>query len=90
MENQSPAQQVTLPPEEDARLPILEAEIESFWMRSRPKYLKSLKANGTLKSTLRDVALDSVRILHRAQNRGLNPDQGRELMWDDLYTGIEK
>ena len=45
-------------PEEDARLPILEAEIEREWSQHRSGYLKSLKQAGTLKKQLRETASD--------------------------------
>jgi hypothetical protein len=77
-ENQIP--QVCISPEEDARLPILEAEIEREWSQHRSGYVKSLKRAGTLKKQIRETALDCIRVLHQYQNAGLSPDQGREAM----------
>ena len=49
--------QVSISPAEDARLPILEAEIEREWRRWRPKYVRDLKARGKLQHQIRETAL---------------------------------
>lgn len=71
---------VDIKPEEDARLPILKAQIEREWTNSRPQYVKSLVRAGSLQSQIRETALQCVRVLHQYQNAGKNPDQGREAM----------
>lgn len=70
--------QVSIKPEEDARLPILEAEIEATWRAHRPRYVKLLEATGRMQEQVRETALQCVMVLHQYQNKGLNPDQGRE------------
>jgi hypothetical protein len=80
MSNKNEVPQVSITPEEDARLPILEAQIEREWCQHRSGYVKSLKRAGTLKKQLRETALACIRVLHQYQNAGLNPDQGREAM----------
>lgn len=70
--------QVSIPPQEDARLPILEAKIDRQWQQFRPKYYRELKAKGTLQQQIRQTALMCVETLHQFQNKGLSPDQGRE------------
>jgi hypothetical protein len=65
-------------PEEDARLPILEAEIERRWQTDRPKYYDLLQKEGALKKQVRETALMCVSVLQQYQSKGLNPDQGRE------------
>jgi hypothetical protein len=72
------AEKVTIKPEEDARLPILEAQIETAWIKHRATYYRMLQKNGTLKKQLRETALRCVLVLHQYQEKGLNPDQGRE------------
>lgn len=76
--NQNP--QVTFKPEEDARLPLLEAQIEREWRQHRSAYVGSLTEDGRLKSQVREVALDCVRVLHQYEERGLGADQAREAM----------
>jgi hypothetical protein len=76
--NQIP--QVTFKPEEDARLPILEAQIEREWRQSRPAYVRSLAKSNSLKSQVHDTALQCVKLLHQYEERGLGADQAREAM----------
>lgn len=71
---------VSIKPEEDARLPILEAQIEREWRQHRSGYVKSLQKTGQLQKQVHETALWCVHVLHDAENRGLNPDQGRELI----------
>jgi hypothetical protein len=73
--------QVSIPPEEDARLPILEAEIETIWRQHAPSLIENLERSGELQRVLRDRARQCVIVLHQCQNAGLNPDQGREATW---------
>ena len=80
MSSQNDNPQVSTKPEEDAGLPILEAQIEREWCQHRSGYVKSLKQAGTLKRQLRETALSCIRVLHQYQNAGLSPDQGREAM----------
>jgi hypothetical protein len=70
--------QVSIPPAEDARIPVLEAQIEREWNQFRPKYVRDLKAKGTLQQQIRETALWCVQVLDEYQNRGLGADQGRE------------
>lgn len=72
--------QISIKPEEDARLPVLEARIERDWKRWRPAYFRELKASGILKEQIHQTALMCVEILHQYQNRGLHPDQAREVV----------
>ncbi len=72
--------QVTIKPEEDARLPVLEAEIEREWRNHRKVYVKNLLSKGELQSQVQATALQCVRVQDEYQNRGLNPDQAREAM----------
>jgi hypothetical protein len=80
MRNANDNPQVSIKPEEDARLPILEARIEREWRQYRSGYVKSLQKSGQLQKQVRATALWCVQVLHDAENRGLNPDQGRELI----------
>ena len=74
--------QVSIPPEEDARLPVLEAQIETQWRRFRPKYVKQLESQSRLPEQIKETALSCISLLNDYQNRGLNPDQGREAIQD--------
>ena len=78
MNSQAEAPQVTIKPEEDARLPSLKAEIEREWRKSRKGYVKNLEKENRLQEQIKETALQCVKLLHEYQNRGLNPDQGRE------------
>ena len=42
--------------------------------------MKSLQKAGQLQKQVHETALWCVQVLRDAENRGLNPDQGRELM----------
>jgi hypothetical protein len=75
-QNESP--QLSIKPEEDARLSILEVEIEREWNNYREAYVKSLRAQGVLQQRIRETALWCVQVLDEYQNRGLGADQGRE------------
>jgi len=76
------AHKVSIAPEDDARLPILEAQIENQWMQYRQSYCRMLKKDGSLQREIKRTALNCVLALHQAEERGLNPDQGRELIRD--------
>jgi hypothetical protein len=78
MSNENDNPQVNVKPEEDARLPILEARIEREWSLYRPKYLKSLKDKGTLEKEIHQTALMCIETLHQFQNKGLGADQRHE------------
>lgn len=56
-------------PEEDARLPILEARIEREWWQYRSGYVKSLQKSGQLQKQDRATALWCVQVLHDAENK---------------------
>jgi hypothetical protein len=69
---------VSIKPEEDGRLPILEGQIEREWGNDRPAYLKSLKVSGQFQKQVHETALSCVKVLHQYEERGLGADQGRE------------
>ncbi len=80
MSNEKDNPQVSIKPEEDARLPILEAQIEREWRQFRPGYVKSLQKTGQFQKQVHETALCCVRVLHQYEERGLGADQGREAM----------
>ena len=82
--------QVAIKPEEDARLPILEAQIESEWRQFRSGYVKRLQKTGQLQKQVREIALWCVQVLHDAEKRGLNPDQGRELIQPLIHPQFDR
>ena len=67
---------VEVKPEEDARLPILEAEIEREWRNHRPGYVKNLGSR--MKNQVHETALSCIRIANQYEERGLGADQARE------------
>lgn len=69
---------VSVKPEEDARLPILEAQIEREWRRWRKSYVKLLLKEGRFETQVRETALWCIQVMNQYEERGLNPDQGRE------------
>jgi len=69
---------LSIAPDEDAGLPVLEAEIEREWRQWRRSCVKDLVARNRLKERVRETALWCVRVLDEYQNRGLGADQGRE------------
>lgn len=73
-----PNAHLSVRPAEDARLPILEAQIEREWNQFRPKYVRDLKARGKLQHQIRETALWCIQVLDRYEERGLGADQGRE------------
>jgi hypothetical protein len=72
---------VSVKPEEDARLLILEAEIERHWLQYRKAYVRELRKENRLEIAIKATALDCVKLLHQYQEKGHNPDQAREAMW---------
>jgi thermostable 8-oxoguanine DNA glycosylase len=72
--------QESVKPEDDARLPSLEARIDREWSQFRPKFYKALK------ESIHKTAIWCIETLNQAQENGLNPDQGRELI-RELETG---
>ena len=72
---------VAVKPEEDARLPTLEAEIESHWLQHRKAFVRELRKENRLEKAIKATALDCVKLLHQYQEKGHNPDQAREAMW---------
>jgi hypothetical protein len=78
--------QESVKPEDDARLPSLEARIDREWSQFRPKFYKALKTKGELQESIHKTAIWCIETLNQAQENGLNPDQGRELI-RELETG---
>ena len=78
MESEQHHPQVTIPPEEDARLAPLEAYIERQWEKFRPKYYRHLKQKGTLQEQVLQMGLMCILVMNQYQNAGQGPDQGRE------------
>jgi hypothetical protein len=82
--------QVTIPPEEDARLAPLEGDIEYQWREFRPRYFQKLQENGQVESAIHQMALTCIRVLHQYQNKGLGADQGREAIQPLIVPEPEK
>jgi hypothetical protein len=80
MSSRNEIPQVSIKPEEGARLPMLEAQIEREWRLYRPQYVKQLLKENSLKSQVHETALWCIETMDRAAERGANPDQQRELM----------
>ena len=78
MNSQAEHPKVTVKPEEDARLPVLRAQIEREWNQSRPGYVKNLVRAGRLQEQLRETALQCVKVLQQYEEAGHGADQGRE------------
>jgi hypothetical protein len=57
--------QASIPLEEDARLPLMEAKVENQWQRWRPKYYKSLQASGNLKRQLWETAEQCIYMMNQ-------------------------
>ena len=70
--------QVEVKPEEDARLPILEAQIEREWRQHRPGYVKNLLKENNLKQQVRQTAVACLKLANQYEERGLGADQARE------------
>jgi hypothetical protein len=90
MASQPQHPQVTIKPEEDARLAPLEGYIESQWEKFRPKYYRMLKENGTLEAAVHQMGLMCVGVLNQYQNAGLGPDQGREAIQPLILPQLER
>ena len=69
---------VEVKPEEDARLPILEAEIEREWRNHRPGYVKNLLSANRLRKQVHQTALSCIRVANEYEERGHGADQARE------------
>ena len=72
---------VSVRPEEDARLPILEAEIESHWLQHRKAFVRELRKENRLEQAIKATALDCVKVLQQYEESGHGADQAREVMW---------
>ena len=88
--NESDNPQVTIKPEEDARLPILKAQIEREWRQFRKAYVKELLKNGRLKSQVHATAIWCVQVLHQYEERGLGADQGREAIQALIHPQFDR
>lgn len=82
MQDETEVNSVDIPPREDARYPLDQAIIEREWGQWRPRYVKLLVAEGSLKQSVDQMALMCVHTLQQCERRGLGPDQGRELVND--------
>jgi FKBP-type peptidyl-prolyl cis-trans isomerase (trigger factor) len=80
MSNEKDNPQGSIRPEEDARLPILEAQIEREWRQFRSSYVRSLQKTGQLQKQVRETALQCVKVLLQYEEAGHGADQGREAM----------
>lgn len=78
--SQAEVPRVSIEPLEDARLPILEAQIEREWREYRKAYVNELLRNDKLKSQVRETALWCLHVLRQYEERGLGADQAREAM----------
>jgi len=76
---------VEVKPEEDARLPILEAEIEREWRQHRKAFVRELINQNYLQKAIKNTALSCVRVLQEYEAAGHNPDQGREAMRELIF-----
>lgn len=90
MNSENQIAQVTIKPEEDARLPILEARIEREWRQYRKAFVKGLVKEGIFQKAVKQTALQCVQVLHDYQNRGLNPDQGREAIIPLIHPQFDR
>jgi hypothetical protein len=71
-------------PEEDARFGPLKAKTEAQWRTHNKKYVRLLESNGELEQRLNETAAREISILNQAEEKGLAPDQARELAYDCL------
>ena len=73
--------QEPIKPEEDARLPILEAEIEREWRAHRKAFVRELEKQKFLHQAIKNTAIACVELLHQYEKRGHGADQAREAMY---------
>ena len=76
---------VEVKPEEDARLPILEAEIEREWRQHRKAFVRELENQKFLQQAIKNTALSCVQVLQEYEAAGHNPDRGREAMRELIH-----
>ena len=74
----------TIPPNEDARFGPLKAMTEAHWRDHRKKTVRSLEQRHRLDEELDHAVQNAILILNQAADRGLAPDQARELAYDAL------
>jgi hypothetical protein len=77
--------QEAIKPEEDARLPILEVEIEREWRAHRKAFVRELENQKYLQKAIKNTALSCVQVLQEYEAAGHNPDQGREAMMSLIH-----
>jgi len=76
-------------PEEDARFGPLKAKTEAHWRTHNKKFVRLLESNGELEQRLNETAARAIFILNQADEKGLAPDQARELAYDGLLQPEE-
>src|SRR5579862_670085 len=70
--------QVSIPPEEDARLSCTRGGNREGVAPVASEVRERSESKGATQIQIRETALWCVQVLDEYQNRGLNPDQGRE------------
>ena len=76
-------------PREDARFEPLMRRTEAHWREFNPKLVKLLEKKGILRQRLESAVESGITILHQCEERGLAPDQARELAYEDLLLPAE-
>ena len=90
MSSQVQEHRVTVKPEDDARLPILKAQIEREWSQNRKGYVKSLVRAGRLQQQIRETALQCVIVLQQYEEAGHGADQGREAIQSLIHPQLSQ
>jgi hypothetical protein len=77
------------PPRERALFPVLVAKAEYQWQKHNPKYYRQLKKRGELQKALENAAEATILELDQLEAGGLNPDQARELAYQNFLLPPE-
>jgi len=79
-----------LPPQEDARLPVLRASADANWRQHNPELVEQLEKSGSMNRLLDSAAERAVNVLQQAEERGVPANQAEELANEELYLPAQK
>ena len=76
-------------PEEDARFGPLKAKAEDHWRTHNKKRVRLLESKGELDQILNGAVAQAIFIMNQAEEKGLAPDQARELAYEGVLPPEE-
>lgn len=78
-------QPLRIRPKETANFGPLKAMTKMNWEENNPKLVQALRKNRTFEQVLESRVGQAILILQQCEEKGLAPDQARELAYEDLF-----